>query len=114
MKKNTQIISVTTSAIEAIKSLIKIRGKSSTLGIRVSIESGGCSGFKYKFEYVDKERGNEDIIETNGVKIFIDSKATLYLIGTELDHIDEKVRSGFVFVNPNEKGKCGCGKSFYL
>ena len=79
----------------------------------MSVKSGGCSGFKYKFEYADERKIADEEITSHGVRVFVDPKAVLYLIGTTLDFQDEVVRSGFVFINPNEKGRCGCGESFY-
>lgn len=106
------IISLTEAAVERVNHLIAHRNKP-TLGIRVSVRSGGCSGLKYKFEYVDEKKPADEEVSFKGVRVFIDPKAILHLVGTTLDFKDEVVRSGFVFINPNEKGKCGCGESFY-
>ena len=106
------IISVTNAAAERIKFLISRRNKP-TAGIRIGVRSGGCSGLAYTFEYADiKNPIDEEVIDKD-VVIFIAPKAVLYLVGTELDYKKEKIKSGFVFLNPNEKGKCGCGGSFY-
>ena len=81
-------------------------------GIRVGIETKGCSGFAYKVEYADEQGKFEDVVEQNGVKFFIDPMAVMYLLGSELDYQESKMESGFVFTNPNETGRCGCGESF--
>ena len=81
-------------------------------GIRVGIETKGCSGFAYKVEYADEQGKFEDVVEQSGVKIFIDPMAVMYLLGSELDYQETKMESGFVFTNPNETGRCGCGESF--
>lgn len=107
------IISITEKAIERVKFLLNKRDKPA-LGIRVGIKSGGCSGLSYTFEYADDERKTDEVVKDGGIAIFIEPKAVMYLIGTTLDFVDEKVKSGFVFVNPNEKGRCGCGESFYV
>lgn len=109
---NGNIISITNAAAERIKFLISKRNKL-TAGIRIGVKSGGCSGLAYTFEYADVKNPADEEVVDKGVVIFIAQKAVLYLVGTELDYKDEKVKSGFVFLNPNEKGKCGCGESFY-
>ncbi len=111
MKKN--IISITSSAAKHIKKLLT-NDRNQPIGISVDIEAGGCSGSKYKFDYVyENKELNEEVMD-KGVRIFINPSAVLKIFGTKLDYIDEKVKSGFVFINPNEKAKCGCGKSVYL
>ncbi len=82
--------------------------------MRVGVRKGGCSGLAYTVEYADDVKKFEDVVEDKGVRVIIDPKATLYLIGTQMDFVEEKMKSGFVFVNPNEKGKCGCGESFHV
>lgn len=109
----SNIISITEAASLRIQELIAKRGKT-TLGIRIGIKAGGCSGFAYTFEYADVQNPHDEEVVEYGVKIFVEAKAVLHLIGTQLDYRDEKFQSGFVFVNPNEKGKCGCGKSVVL
>lgn len=106
-------ITITDNAAERIKTLLSQRGKTSE-GIRVGVRKGGCSGLAYTVEYADDVKKFEDVVEEKGVKVIIDPKATLYLIGTQMDYVEEKMKSGFVFVNPNEKGKCGCGESFHV
>ena len=79
---------------------------------RIGVQSGGCSGMSYFMEYAVEKNPLEEVVEDKGVKIFVDSKAMLYLIGTEMDYNDGEFESGFTFRNPNETGRCGCGKSF--
>ncbi len=105
------VVSITDAAADRIKLLLKQRGKDS-FGIRVGVKQGGCSGLAYYVEYADGQNKYEELIEDKGVKILIEPKAVIYLLGTVMDYIDEKIQSGFVFINPNEKAKCGCGKSF--
>jgi iron-sulfur cluster assembly protein len=108
-----QVISLTDNAIEHIKILLDQRGKPS-LGIRIGVKSGGCSGMKYFVEYADEKNPFDEVIQAEDVTILIDPKALMYLIGTEMDFVVEQFKSGFTFTNPNEKGKCGCGSSFNI
>lgn len=107
------LITVTDRALERIKYLINKRSKPS-LGVKILVESGGCSGLRYKIEYADTLNQFDEVIEIDDVKILIDPKAILHIIGTEMDFVQEQFKSGFVFSNPNEKGRCGCGESFHV
>ncbi len=108
-----QVMSVTPAAAERAKALIDGRGKP-TVGIRIGVRSKGCSGMSYTLEFADKQEPMDEVVETGGIKLLIDPKASLFLIGTEMDYEEEKLKSGFVFRNPNEKGRCGCGESFHV
>lgn len=108
-----QAMTVTQSAAERIVALLAKRGKPS-LGIRVGVRSRGCSGLTYTLEYADEKGKFDEIVEDKGVTILIDPKATMFILGTEMDFIDDKLQSGFTFRNPNEKGRCGCGESFHV
>jgi iron-sulfur cluster assembly protein len=105
------IMSVTDAAISQVKILISKREKES-LGIRVGVKSGGCSGLSYYIEYADEISKFDETIQIEGITILIDPKALMYLIGSKMDYVIDEFKSGFIFLNPNEKGKCGCGKSF--
>lgn len=106
-------ITLTDTALLRVKELLNQRNKPS-LGIRICVETKGCSGKKYKMEYADQLNKFDAVVERNNIKVIIDAKAMLYIIGTEIDYIEEELSSGFVFTNPNEKGKCGCGESFHV
>jgi iron-sulfur cluster assembly protein len=108
-----QVMTVTPGAAERVKALIDGRGKP-TVGIRIGVRSKGCSGLSYTLEFADKQEPLDEVIDTQGIKLLIDAKASLFLIGTEMDYEEEKLKSGFVFKNPNEKGRCGCGESFHV
>jgi iron-sulfur cluster assembly protein len=108
-----QVMSVTPAAAERVKALIESRGKP-TAGIRIGVRSKGCSGLSYTLEFADATEPMDEVVDTNGVKLLIDPKAALFLIGTQMDYAEEKLKSGFVFTNPNEKGRCGCGESFHV
>ena len=105
------IITVSDTAAERIKYLLSLR-EGGSYGIRVGVKSGGCSGLSYLIEYADALGPFEELIEVKGVRILIDPKAIMYVIGSQMDYTEDSFQSGFVFNNPNEKAKCGCGKSF--
>lgn len=111
--EDKQILNISDKAAERIKYLLAKRGQES-LGIRISIKQGGCSGYSYSIEYADARNKFDEVVATKGVTVFIDFKAILYLVGTTMDYIEGKFASGFEFINPNEKGRCGCGKSMSL
>ncbi len=106
-------ITVTDAATKRVKALLDGRGKAS-VGVRVGIRSKGCSGLSYTIEFADEKGPFDDVVEVGGVTILIDPKATMFILGTEMDYVEEKLESGFVFRNPNEKGRCGCGESFHI
>ncbi len=108
-----QLMTVTPLAAERVKALIDGRGKP-TAGIRIGVRTKGCSGLSYTLEFADKQEPMDEVIDTGGIKLLVDPKASLFLIGTEMDYEEEKLKSGFVFKNPNEKGRCGCGESFHV
>ena len=108
-----QVMTVTPAAAERVKALIDKRDKP-TVGIRIGVRSKGCSGMSYTLEYAEKQEPMDEVVDTEGVKLLIDPKASLFLIGTVMDFEEDKLKSGFVFRNPNEKGRCGCGESFHV
>ena len=107
----TQIIKLSDNAASRIKEIMANAEKDS-LGVRVSVKSGGCAGMSYVMEYTKEVNPNDEIIEDKGVKVFVDSAAIMYLLGTEMDYKKEDFSSTFVFNNPNETERCGCGESF--
>ncbi len=111
MKQKKQAITITDKAADQIRKLIAQRQMPS-FGIRIGVRSGGCSGFKYVLDYADSKNQYDEVIQHDDIVILIDPKALMYVIGTEMDYTEEQFKSGFVFINPNEKGKCGCGSSF--
>lgn len=108
-----QPITITEAAKERIAHLLEKRGKPSA-GIKVGLKTAGCNGLSYTIEYADEVGKFDEVIDAGDFKLLIDPKATLFLFGTEMDFVQEKMKSGFTFKNPNEKGKCGCGKSFHV
>ena len=108
---NEQVIKISDSAVDRIKKIMS-EAQSQTIGVRIGVKSGGCAGMSYVMEYATDIKPNEEIIEEKGVKVLIDPKAVMYLSGTEMDYKKEKFSSQFVFKNPNESERCGCGESF--
>ena len=106
-----QVIKLSDNAANRIKEIMS-KAESSAIGVRVGVKSGGCAGMSYIMEYAKEAKKNEEVIEDKGVKVFIDSNAIMYLLGTELDYKTDKFSSQFVFKNPNETERCGCGESF--
>ena len=106
-----QAIKLSDNAAKRIKEIMS-KADNSTIGVRVGVKSGGCAGMSYIMEYANEAKKNEEVIEDKGVKVFIDSNAIMYLLGTEMDYKTDKFSSQFVFKNPNETERCGCGESF--
>ena len=106
-----QVITLSDRAAERVKEIMA-QAKESIVGVRVGVASGGCAGMSYVMEYAKKINSNDEIIEDKGVKVLIDPKAIMYLLGTEMDYKKEELSSTFVFKNPNETERCGCGESF--
>lgn len=103
------MITLTDSAAKRVKEMIK---DSNNVGLRPGIRGGGCSGFSYTLNFSEGAEDGDKIIESKGVELHIDKKSYLYLIGTEIDYVEEDLQAGFRFVNPNAKRTCGCGESF--
>ena len=108
-----QAIQLTEAAAKRVQELLSNRGKPS-LGIRIGVRSKGCSGLSYTLEYADDKQPADELVEQHGVTVLIDPKATLFILGTEMDYRTDKMRSGFVFNNPNQTSACGCGESVTL
>ncbi len=108
-----QIITLSDNAANRIKEII-LGAESNSIGVRIGVKSGGCAGMSYNMEYAKKVNPNDEVIEDKGVKVFVDSSAVMYLLGTEMDYKKDKFSSSFVFKNPNETERCGCGESFKI
>lgn len=103
------MIDLTDSAAKKIKEVLE--GTDNT-GVRAAVQGGGCSGFTYKLKMEAEPDPDDKILEIKGVKIFVDKKSYLFLIGTTIDFVSEMMQMGFKFINPNAKRTCGCGESF--
>ena len=106
-----QVITLSDNAANRIKEIMS-NDETKSLGVRVGVKSGGCAGMSYIMEYTKEINPTDEIIEDKGVKVFVDPGAIMYLLGTEMDYKKEEFSSTFVFKNPNETERCGCGESF--
>jgi len=108
-----QVMRLTDAAAQRIKDVMA-RAEKPMAGVRVGVKNGGCAGMEYTMEYADKVNPTDEVVEDKGVKILIDPKAVLFLLGTEMDFKVEKLSAQFVFNNPNQTSACGCGESVQL
>ena len=108
-----QVMRLTDAAAERIKAVMS-RADKPVAGVRVGVQNGGCAGMEYTMEYADAVKPTDEVIEDKGVKLLIDPKAVLFLLGTEMDFKTEKLSAQFVFNNPNQTSACGCGESVQL
>ena len=105
-------ITLTDAAAERVKSLMAAKPEDGVLGLRVGVKAKGCSGLSYFVEYAKERKKFEDMVEDKGVTIFVDPTSVMFILGSEMDLQEDKYYSGFVFNNPNEESRCGCGESF--
>jgi len=108
-----QVMRLTDAAAARIKQVMA-RAERPIAGVRVGVKNGGCAGMEYTMDYADAANPTDEVIEDKGVKILIDPKAVLFLLGTEMDYKTDKLSAQFVFNNPNQTGACGCGESVQL
>ena len=103
-------ITLTNEASERMNNYLSNRG--SGIGIRLSVQTTGCSGLGYNIEFVDVINDDDSVFEVSGVKVIVDAKSLIYIDGTEIDFVKDGLNEGFEFNNPNSKAECGCGESF--
>ena len=108
-----QVMKLTEAAAARVQELTR-RADSEIVGLRVGVKNGGCAGMEYTMEYAEAVKPNDEVVEDKGVKILIDPKAVLFLLGTEMDYKSDKLQAQFIFNNPNQVGACGCGESVQL
>ena len=108
----TDILTITDRAAKRINKIIT-EAKEDVIGVKVGVDKTGCSGYAYKLDYAKNANGC-DVVETKGVKVFIEPTAIMFLIGSQMDYTTDKLSSRFTFINPNEKSTCGCGESFNI
>ena len=108
------LLTLTEKASVQLEKIIKT-GPKGTVGVIVGIDKTGCNGYSYKLDFADKKEVNDlEYVQHNNVKVYIDPKATMFLLGSEMDYSTDKLSSRFIFKNPNEKSTCGCGESFSI
>jgi iron-sulfur cluster assembly protein len=108
-----QVMRLTDAAATRIKDIVG-KTEKPIAGVRVGVKNGGCAGMSYTMEYADSVQPHDEVVEDKGVKLLIDPKAVLFLLGTEMDFKVDKLSSTFVFNNPNQTSACGCGESVQL
>ncbi|MGY9055552.1 MAG: HesB/IscA family protein [Alphaproteobacteria bacterium] len=107
------VVTLTDAAADRVKALIS-KSDDPVKGLRIGVKTRGCSGMAYSVEYADEPKRFEEVVEQKGVRLFIDPTAVMFILGSEVDYKEDRFTSGFTFVNPNEKGRCGCGESFHV
>jgi iron-sulfur cluster assembly protein len=110
MRAKFKVMTLTDAAADRVRRIVD-QSDEPILGLRVGVKNGGCAGMSYTMEYAREQRPGEDVVEDKGVKVFVDPKAVLFLLGTQMDFQTTKLASQFVFNNPNQTSACGCGES---
>ena len=113
LRPRPQVMKLTEAAADRIKAIMAKADKP-FVGVRVGVKNGGCAGMAYTMEYAENAEKFDEVVEDKGVKLLIDPKAVMFLLGTEMDFKTDKLSSQFVFNNPNQTGACGCGESVQL
>ena len=108
-----QVIRLTDAAAERIK-YVMANAADTVVGVRVGVKNAGCAGMSYTMEYADRIEKADEVVEDKGVRVLIDPKAVMFLLGTEMDYKTDKLSAQFVFNNPNQTSACGCGESVTL
>jgi iron-sulfur cluster assembly protein len=108
-----KVMTLTDAAAERVKAIMAKASKP-VLALRLGVKNGGCAGMEYTMEWAEHQRPHDEVVEDHGVRIFIDPKAILFLLGTEMDYKESMLKSGFIFNNPNQTSACGCGESVML
>jgi iron-sulfur cluster assembly protein len=114
MTTGRNVITLTDAAAERVRYLLAQREGEPAAALRIGVDSRGCSGMAYTVEYVDEVGPGDEVVEDKGVKVIVDPMAVMFILGTELDYVEDKMQPGFRFNNPNEKSRCGCGESFTI
>ena len=109
-RERPKVMRLTDAAAARIHEIMK-QSEGQFIGVRVGVTNGGCAGQSYTMDYADKQGPLDEVIEDKGVRIFVDPKAVMFLIGTEMDYVREKLAARFIFHNPNQTEACGCGES---
>jgi len=106
-----QAVTLTDAAVKRVRTLME-RADKPVVGLRIGVRTKGCSGFAYHAEYAEDIKPMEEVVEQDGARVLIEPMATMFILGSEVDFVEDKLSSTFVFNNPNETARCGCGESF--
>lgn len=109
--ENAKIVDLTPAAVARARELLARQGADAA-GIRLAVKTTGCSGMSYHLDFADRIGNDDTVVEKDGVRLVVDAAAVMYVLGTEIDWVEDKLGAMFVFKNPNEKARCGCGESF--
>jgi iron-sulfur cluster assembly protein len=109
-----KVMTLTDAAAERVKAIMAKASKKSVIALRLGVKNGGCAGMEYTMEWAEHKKPLDEVVEDRGITLFIDPKAVLFLLGTEMDYKESMLKSGFVFNNPNQTSACGCGESVML
>ncbi len=113
MTNTPKVLTLTDAAAARIRYLLAEIDNPAAV-VRIGVDTKGCSGLTYRMDYTAELVSSDEPVEDNGVTVYVDSQAMAYIMGSEVDYVEGKLQSGFVFDNPNEKGRCGCGVSFQV
>ena len=108
-----QVMKLTDAAAERVREIMA-KSEKPVVGLRIGVKNGGCAGMEYTMEWAEDQKPFDEVVEDKGVKVLIDAKAMMFLLGTEMDYQTSTLKSGFVFNNPNQVSACGCGESVQL
>ena len=108
-----QVMTLTDAAADRVREIMAKSDKP-VVGLRIGVKNGGCAGMEYTMEWAEDQKPFDEVVEDKGVKVLIDAKAMMFLLGTEMDYQTTTLKSGFVFNNPNQVSACGCGESVQL
>ena len=108
-----QVMKLTDAAADRVREIMA-KAEKPVVGLRIGVKNGGCAGMEYTMEWAEEQKPFDEVVEDKGVKVLIDAKAMMFLLGTEMDYQSSVLKSGFVFNNPNQVSGCGCGESVQL
>ena len=108
-----QIMKLTNAAADRVREIMA-KAEKPVVGLRIGVKNGGCAGMEYTMEWAEDQKPFDEVVEDKGVKVLVDAKAMMFLLGTEMDYQATALKSGFVFNNPNQVSACGCGESVQL